>query len=241
MDLKLKDFPQAPFEFRRSRRAIRMRIQIDRDGKISLVAPWFSTEAQISAFATQHQPWVIKHLHRIQGQQDLRPKPRYQTGDIFYYFGEPLRMEVLPADAKRPTLKVREDRMIITLHKAIGKNEGIGSVKRAIRDFYRKKAEEVIRDRLEHFNQHYGFRFHRVAFKDQKSRWGSCSRAGNLNFNWRLIMAPIEVIDYVVVHELCHLGQMNHSSRFWALVEEVMPEHKTHRKWLKDNSAFLSL
>jgi len=241
MKLQLEKLLQTPLEFRRSRRAVRMRIQIDREGKITLVAPWFSRETEISSFAIRHQTWVQKHLHRINRQQSLRPKPRYQTNDIFYYFGEPLKLEILPADAKRPTLKVREDKMIITLHRAIGKSDGTNSLKKAIRDFYRKKAEEVIRDRLDHFNAHYGFRFHRVAFRDQKSRWGSCSRAGNLNFNWRLIMAPIEVIDYVVVHELCHLGQMNHSSRFWALVEEVMPGHKAHRKWLKDNSSFLSL
>ncbi len=227
--------------FRRSRRAIRMRLQIDSLGKVTLVAPWFSTQSQIHSFADRHQAWLQKHLVRLERQKALRPTLRYRSGDQFYYFGEPLQLEILPSDLKRPSLKVREDRMIITLHRQIGKNEGTDSAKKVIRDFYRKKAEEVIRDRLDHFNAHYGFRFHRVAFRDQKSRWGSCSRAGNLNFNWRLIMAPIEVIDYVVVHELCHLGQMNHGSRFWALVEEVMPDHKAHRKWLKDNSILLSL
>jgi hypothetical protein len=241
MDFKLKALSQAPIEFRRSRRAVRMRLQIDSLGKVTLVAPWFSTQSAIRSFVDRHQAWLHKHLGRIERQKALRPTPHYRTGDTFYYFGEPLKLEILPSNSKRPNLKVRENRMIITLHKFIGKNDGTNSVKKAIRDFYRKKAEEVIRDRLDHFNAHYGFRFHRVAFRDQKSRWGSCSRAGNLNFNWRLIMAPIEVIDYVVVHELCHLGQMNHSSRFWALVEQVMPDHKVHRKWLKDNSSFLCL
>ncbi|MBU0727650.1 M48 family metallopeptidase, partial [Patescibacteria group bacterium] len=72
------------------------------------------------------------------------------------------------------------------------------------------------------------------------SRWGSCSDRKNLNFNWKLIMAPIEIIDYVVVHEMCHLKQMNHSSKFWNLVAEKMPDYKELRKWLKDNRYLLT-
>jgi predicted metal-dependent hydrolase len=228
--------PSSPdITFRRSRRAIRMRLQIDREGIITLVAPWFSKEREIHSFVARHTPWIQKHLGRIERHKALRPTPRYRTGDTFYYFGEPLTLEVAPSTFKRPTIKIQEDRMRITLYRDIGKSEGVTAAKKIVEQFYRKKAEEVIRDRLEHFNTHYGFRFHRVAFRDQKSRWGSCSRAGNLNFNWRLIMAPIEVIDFVVVHELCHLREMNHSRSFWALVEQKVPDHKVSRKWLKEN------
>ncbi len=124
--------------------------------------------------------------------------------------------------------------MIVTLHRDIGKTYAIAAIKKAIENFYRKKAGEVIHDRLQFFNEHYGFSYNRVTLRNQKSRWGSCSAKKNLNFNWRLIMAPIEVIDYVVVHELCHLKEMNHSARYWALVKETLPNHKEARKWLKD-------
>jgi predicted metal-dependent hydrolase len=227
--------------FRKSRRALRMRLQIDPRGQVTLVAPWFSSQAHIRAFFAKHESWLQKHLAKIAQKKALRPAPRYRTGDTFYYFGEPVLLEVVPSERKRPDLKVRAGRMTLSLHRDIGKSEGIQSVKKTLQLFFRKKAEEVIHDRLRHFNEHYGFRYHRVALRDQKSRWGSCSRAGNLNFNWRLIMAPIEVIDYVVVHELCHLGQMNHSLWFWALVEEVMPDHKQHRRWLRENHFMLTI
>ena len=241
MDNPLITSLEPAIEFLRSRKAIRMRLQIDREGKITLVAPRFSTSADIQSFLARHRSWTQKHLERIRKQQSLRPKPNYLPNDVFYYFGESLILEVKPSDRKRSTLKVRENRMIVTLHKAIGREEGVRSVQKVVRDFYRQKAEEVIRDRLEHFNEHYGFHFNRVAFRDQKSRWGSCSKAGNLNFNWRLVMAPIEVIDYVVIHELCHLREMNHSRRFWALVEQTVPNHKESRTWLKENHLLLSL
>ena len=130
--------------------------------------------------------------------------------------------------------------MVISLYRHVGKKDGKIAVKKVIEQFYRKKAEEVIHDRLQFFNEHYQFRYNRVTLRNQKTRWGSCSSRGNLNFNWRLIMAPIEVIDYVVAHELCHLKEMNHSSRYWALVEQAIPDYKKYRKWLKDNHYLLT-
>lgn len=240
MDFELATPNRTPVSFRRSKRALRMRLQINGKGEVTLVAPWHSGESEIRSFFIRHTSWVQRHLEKVEKLKTIRPTPRYQSNDIFYYFGEPLVLDVQPSDHKRTSIRVRESRMIITLHRAIGKNEGIGSVKKVIREFYRKKAEEVIRDRLDHFNEHYGYRFNRLAFRDQKSRWGSCSRLRNLNFNWRLVMAPIEVIDYVVIHELCHLKEMNHSHRFWALVGQMAPDHSKMKKWLRENAYLLT-
>jgi predicted metal-dependent hydrolase len=229
-----------PFIFRRSRKAHRLRMQLDGHGKLTLVAPWYATENSIQIFLKKHHKWIEKHFFKIEKLKKLRPEFHYRSGDSFYYFGEPVTLDVSPSENKRPTIKIRGDIMLITLRRDISKSDGVSAIKKAIESFYRKKAEEVIRDRLEYFNEFYGFRYNRVTMRDQKSRWGSCSRLGNLNFNWRLIMAPIEVIDYVVVHELCHLKEMNHSPRYWALVEKVLPEHKKYRKWLRENHYLLT-
>lgn len=94
---------------------------------------------------------------------------------------------------------------------------------------HREQARTVITQRVEYFAQKYGFTYNRIAIKNTRSRWGSCSSKGNLNFNYRLLFLSAELRDYVVIHELCHLREMNHSSRFWAQVEAIMPEYKTHR------------
>lgn len=107
--------------------------------------------------------------------------------------------------------------------------------------YYKNKSKVLIRDRLAYFNDFYNFDFNRVFFRDQKTRWGSCSSERNLNFNWRLVLAPLEILDYVVVHELCHLKQMNHSPKFWQLVSEQIPDYKKRRKWLKENHYLLTL
>lgn len=95
--------------------------------------------------------------------------------------------------------------------------------------------------RVSYFLPLTGGTFTRITIRDQKTRWGSCSARGTLSFNWRLMLAPPAVLDYVVVHELCHLTHMNHSKAFWALVESVCPDYRAHRKWLKEHGQELIL
>ncbi|MCK5609761.1 M48 family metallopeptidase [Candidatus Pacearchaeota archaeon] len=225
---------------RRSMRARRLRLQINSNGEFQLVIPWLTTQRAVDRFLKENQSWIDRQITSIEKQKAKRPTVQYGTGDLFYYFGEKVKLAVQPSDRKRSNLRVQEDQMVISLYRHVGKKDGKIAVKKVIEQFYRKKAEEVIHDRLQFFNEHYQFRYNRVTLRNQKTRWGSCSSRGNLNFNWRLIMAPIEVIDYVVAHELCHLKEMNHSSRYWALVEQAIPDYKKYRKWLKDNHYLLT-
>ena len=97
---------------------------------------------------------------------------------------------------------------------------------------HKKTARAIILAKLEELNRHYGASYGKVAIRNQRTRWGSCSKRGNLNFNYRLIFLPPVLLDYVVVHELCHLREFNHSPRFWSFVEEMIPDHRARRKAL---------
>ena len=104
-----------------------------------------------------------------------------------------------------------------------------------------KLAKKIIPEKVAYFARLMGVSYGRIAIRKQKTKWGSCSREGNLNFNCLLMLAPPEVLDYVVVHELCHRLEMNHSAKFWAGVERVMPNYRVPRKWLKDNGGRLMM
>lgn len=104
---------------------------------------------------------------------------------------------------------------------------------------FRRLAKEKIPKRVALFAEQVGVDYGKITIKDTKSRWGSCSYQGNLNFCWRLILAPEEVLDYIVVHELCHRLEMNHSARFWAEVKRVLPEYEKSKEWLKENGLAL--
>lgn len=101
------------------------------------------------------------------------------------------------------------------------------------------RARVLITARTEHWSDALGIPYKRIAIRSQRTRWGSCSAKGNLNFNWRLAAAPAAVLDYVVIHELCHLRELNHSRDFWAHVRAACPDYKSHRRWLRENTAAL--
>lgn len=128
------------------------------------------------------------------------------------------------AQHKDPSLAVAESRRLETL-----------------RQRYRTQARAQFENRVAHYHKITGGHYSSISVRDQKTRWGSCSSRGSLSFNYRLIFAPPIVLDYVVVHELCHLTHMNHSKEFWAMVASVMPEYKTCRTWLKEHGEELTL
>ncbi len=98
---------------------------------------------------------------------------------------------------------------------------------------YKIKAHQLVRERLVYYNQFYQFKIGRISIRNQHTRWGSCSAKGNLNFNYRLVLIPEKLADYIIVHELCHLGEFNHSADFWALVAKAIPDYREARRELK--------
>ena len=104
---------------------------------------------------------------------------------------------------------------------------------------YRKEARRRITERAAYFAEKMGVDYGRIAIKAAKTRWGSCSAQGNLNFHWKLILMPPAILDYVVVHELAHRIEMNHSPRFWAQVERILPDYRERRRWLKENGGLI--
>ncbi len=106
---------------------------------------------------------------------------------------------------------------------------------------YRQAAREYFAGRCEYYRQFTGGSYTRITIRDQRTRWGSCSSTGTLSFNYRLMFAPPRVLDYVVVHELCHLTHMNHSREFWSLVASVQPDYKVYRSWLKEHGRELNI
>ena len=152
--------------------------------------------------------------------------------------------------SNRQIMQIAEEksRWIITHYLEVCKKKdnkphsGLSDVQRtALENRYKEAARSYIPKRVAYYHEMTGGTYNRITIRDQKTRWGSCSSKGTLSFNWRLMLAPPAILDYVVVHELCHLTHMNHSPMFWQAVESVCPDYKTARKWLKEHGNELIL
>ncbi len=161
---------------------------------------------------------------------------RLENEDELPYLGENLPLTVVREQRSRAKVKCVTGRVLMWIP-----YEADYAYKKAeLEKWYRKQALSVIREKAEKYADILKVSYNDIRIKDQKSRWGSCSSRKNLNFNWRILMAPEPVCDYVIIHELCHLVYMDHSPRFWGFVEQICPDHKQHRKWLKENGERLA-
>jgi hypothetical protein len=158
-------------------------------------------------------------------------KKSFVDGDEFLYLGKPYKLKIVDWQ-ERPL--VFQD--IFRLSRG-----EIGQAKDLFEEWYKKKAFELIFERVLYFASIFSLKYNQIKISKASKRWGSCSSKKNLNFNWRLIMAPTPIIDYVVIHELSHLVEQNHSKKFWRLVEQIMPDYKEHKKWLRDNGTQLNI
>jgi predicted metal-dependent hydrolase len=132
---------------------------------------------------------------------------------------------------------IRKSKWIIDKLEYFKNNPRIVGIKSSKKDYleYKNKALELAQKRIEYFNGIYGFKFNNISIKNQKTRWGSCSRKGNLNFNYKIALISEEFSDYVIVHEICHLKEFNHSQKFWNLVAKTIPNYLEIRKKLRKN------
>jgi len=176
----------------------------------------------------------LKALHeKVAAIEEKNAPEPILDGQLLRVYGRDVRICILPHNL--PRAQLYPDRLLLCLPDITDQTALRALVKAALS----KEALRVIRERLDFFAPQLGRAPGRVTIRDQKSRWGSLSSKGNLNFNWKLILAPVQALDYVVIHELCHLQEFNHSRRFWALVKQQMPEYEAWKNWLKDNGKSL--
>ena len=211
-------------------------IAIQPDGNLLVKAPFYLSDSEILKWVKTKTAWIIRQRAKLKEQQDVNPPKQYITGEKFWYQGREYELEVRISTGRAGMVGIVEDKII--LFAKIGES---AQVQKILSGWYVQQAKTVIPKRVRHFAEQMGENHGNITIKNQKKRWGSCSSAKNLNFNWRLILAPEEVLDYVVVHELCHLRQMNHSKEFWHEVEMVLPNYKVHKKWLEMNGTLLNI
>ncbi|GLQ34525.1 zinc metalloprotease [Amylibacter marinus] len=214
--------PPITVHLRPNIRAKRYTLRIsNKDGKISLTLPRGAKMQEACEFAKAQEGWMRKHLAR-------------QLPEILPAFGEQILL-----DGRLVTIAKATGRRVVLAGDVLNVSATSAQLGGKLRGFYKTLARERLVIASERYADALGVKMGRVTLRDTRSRWGSCTSAGNLMYSWRLMMAPPSVQDYVAAHEACHLIEMNHSQAYWALVEQIYPNYQPQRDWLRKNGARL--
>ncbi len=207
-------------------------LEINQQGELVVRAPWYLPESEIQEVIRRHQKWVEKKLAEMeQRRQKVKPKS-FVAGENFLYLGQEFPLILRPQP--KPSLAFNGRAFILSAgYQSRGKE--------LFEKLYRKMARAYLSQRLEQLASQNGFMYKKFRLSSARTRWGSCSARGTISLSWRLIMAPPNIIDYVIIHELAHTKEKNHSRAFWALVTQYVPDHKEKRRWLRTKGFRLDL
>jgi predicted metal-dependent hydrolase len=220
----------------RSRRAT-ADIVVERDGRVLVRAPKTLTDRRIATIVESRRLWIYKTLAEWRDANATRVLREYRNGEGFLYLGRSYRL-LLVKDQNEP-VQLKSGRFC--LRRDLVESGNPKRAKEALRHYFTERALERIRQRVAYFAPKVGVASRRVAVRDLKNRWASCSPNGNLAFHWKCMMAPASVIDYIVVHELCHLHHLDHTEAFWNEVDKLIPDYANRKEWLRKNGAAMDV
>jgi predicted metal-dependent hydrolase len=204
------------------------RIDIDIHG-ITVVVP-AGSEADPTELLKENATWVLDKKSEYEAYREQIPDRIFEEGATFQYLGEDHTVVVEQCSSS----EVADGVLRLAKH-----HVEETSIKRALETLYRRKARETFDKRATQYADEMDVEFNKIEIRNQRTKWGSCSTSGTLGLNWRLMMAPIEMVDYIIIHELAHLREPDHGDSFWSLVAEYDPEYEKHARWLTEHSAEL--
>jgi predicted metal-dependent hydrolase len=225
-----------PYRIRRSGRARRARILVGADG-VEVVVPRRFPERDIEPFVLEKGPWIERTLRKLRESEAELPPARLVDGGEVPYLGERLALAISVEPARTRTHVARRGDVLAV---AVG-TPGVTALRDALEGWYRRRARVEIGPRLDAATARAGTSYTRLQIRGQRTRWASCSSSGAMSFNYRLLLGPPEILDYVVEHEVAHLEVHDHSRRFWDLVATRVPDWRAREQWLRRHGHLLRL
>ena len=212
-------------------------IVIERDGRVMVRAPKGVEEQRIRDIVQDRRLWIYKNLAEWRDLNATRVLREYRNGEGFLYLGRSYRL-LLVAD-QEDALLLKNGRFC--LRRDLVDKDGIPAAQAAFRDYYIRQGLERVTRLVQYFAPKVGVKPGRLDVRELGHRWASCSPKGNVAFHWKCMMAPPTIIDYIVVHELCHFHHLDHTDAFWNEVDKVMPDFAERKNWLKVNGAAMDV
>ncbi len=208
-----------------------MGIYIDVYGNIELRVPRETKDNNVENMLKTKWEWIINKSEEMKEKTRGFKKKEYVEGENFLYLGESYPISIVVNKlTKNSDITLEDDRLIITINE---QNDEL--IKKILTKFYKQKCKRLIESRIRYYQQHFKSKPKSIKITSNKKTWGTCNSLREMTFNWKLIMAPIEIIDYVVAHEMCHMVHLNHDRSFWRLLGKYIPNYEERQQWLKES------
>jgi len=204
--------------------------------KIEISVPAGARNFDINNLLTEKAQWIISKSTRLKSISEMSINSSIIDGCELLFLGRPYKLKVISQEIASAYIELKEDNISVNMPTAMDNGKLLNSF---LINWYKTNSFQILENRTRYWAKHLAVSPLKLNLKDQKTRWGSCSSLGTINYNWRIVMAPPDVIDYLVIHELCHLVFPNHSQNFWQLVAKNCPHFQEHRTWLKNNGPLL--
>lgn len=212
-------------------------IVIERSGQVVVRAPATVAATELDRVVQARGYHIRKAQAELREMNASRVVREFRSGETFLYLGRAYRLSLVAAQAQ--PLVLRGGRFY--LRRGLTRDHGGAPALAAFRNYYAERGQQRLRDRVDYFAPKVGTTVKRVDVRELGSRWASCTPTGRLAFHWKCVMAPLTIIDYIVVHELCHLLHRNHSEAFWNEVDKILPDARARKEWLRVNGASLAM
>lgn len=225
------------FNIERTNRRKTVCIKLDRHGDVVVYCPLSLANDHIEKIVRKRACWIVEKQALVKNTDSGGPAKEFVSGESFPYLGRQYRLKIIKSNSeKKYECKLIRGRFNVKIDQNLNDGKNKENVKKALSNWYFERAEEKIPERVNIYVKLIGKQPETIEIKNHKRRWGSCSQNGVVRFNWNIVMAPVTVLDYVVVHELCHLIYPHHSDQFWKKVGAIIPDFEKRRDRLKKYS-----
>lgn len=214
-------------------------IAVDRVNGLSVSVPEGTPLNEINHVLLKKQDWIVQKIQEFSEILPPPPPKEFVSGERLPYIGRSYRLRVERRETDTIEFKFSHGKFIVSIPSR--EKHDIEKIRREVIRWYKNRALEKIQSRVEFYAPKVGEWPIGIRVKDFRARWGTCQADGSIDFNWRIIMAPMSIIDYVVVHELCHLVAKNHSKVFWSRLSAILVDHEKRREWLRINGTQLTI
>ena len=216
-------------------------LQIDLHDGLSVYAPKQLSINEVEQNLHKKSKWIIKNIDKISEIKINLSQKEFLAGEKFLLRGRNYKLKIKRKENTKPNLTFYKGTFIATMPENIPDEDYQLILKPLFLKFYHQKAEEIVKERIKKYEKYFDTIPGKIRIKELKNKWGTCTGKNNISINWRLVFANTSIIDYVVVHEMCHLKNKSHSKKFWKDIEKILPSYRESKEWLRTNGDMLNL